>query len=166
MPFFLQKEFWTDWEGGSDFWTIYRQQYAASLQEGERDNLRHFDELFLSDLTTNERKFSDRARRSALFIMLYRDYPILQNPFRLLNHLLEIDELLANWRWRHVNMVHRMIGGRSGTGGSSGKGYLREAALKHYIFQELAELTSFFVERGRLPQLSDLLETKLGFHHS
>jgi tryptophan 2,3-dioxygenase len=164
MPFFNEPEFWSGWQGGRDFWSVYREQYASSLQEGEKENLRMFDELFLSDLTRNDRKLSDRARRAAMFIMLYRDYPILQNPFRLLNHLLEIDELLANWRWRHVNMVHRMIGGRMGTGGSSGKGYLREAALKHYIFSEIAELTSFFIERGRLPKLSDSLEKKLGFH--
>ena len=61
-------------------------------------------------------------------------------------------------------MVHRMIGTRVGTGGSSGKGYLREAALKHYIFGEFAELTSFLVERNRLPKLNDALERKLGYH--
>jgi tryptophan 2,3-dioxygenase len=134
------------------------------LGDGEKQNVKYFEELFLSDLNQNERKLSDKARRSALFIMLYRDYPILNNPYRLLNYLLEIDELLATWRWRHMNMVHRMIGTRVGTGGSSGKGYLREAALKHYIFGEFAELTSFLVERNRLPKLNDALERKLGYH--
>jgi tryptophan 2,3-dioxygenase len=62
-----------------------------------------------------------------------------------------------------MNMVHRMIGTRVGTGGSSGKGYLREAALKHYIFQEFAELTSFMVQRHNLPQLSPELEKQLGY---
>jgi tryptophan 2,3-dioxygenase len=56
-----------------------------------------------------------------------------------------------------------MIGNRSGTGGSTGKGYLREAAMKHYIFQEFAELTSFLVERSKFPQLPPTLESKLGF---
>jgi tryptophan 2,3-dioxygenase len=164
MPYFSDARFWTDWQGGQEFWQVYKQTYAASLGAGEQQNIRHFEELFLSDHTQNGRKLTDRARRSALFIMLYRDYPILQNPYRLINHLLEIDELLATWRWRHMNMVHRMIGTRVGTGGSSGKGYLREAALKHYIFEEFAELTSFLVERSRLPQLSVELERKLGFH--
>jgi tryptophan 2,3-dioxygenase len=40
---------------------------------------------------------------------------------------------------------------------------LREAALKHYIFGELAELTSFLVQRAHLPQLPEALEKKLGF---
>lgn len=164
MPFFNQPEFWTNWSDGRDFWTVYKDTYAQSLGEGESQNVKYFEELFMSDMTQNDRKLSDKARRSALFIMLYRDYPILNNPYRLLNYLLEIDELLATWRWRHMNMVHRMIGTRVGTGGSSGKGYLREAALKHYIFTEFAELTSFLVERNRLPKLSEALERKLGYH--
>ncbi|MDZ4821970.1 MAG: tryptophan 2,3-dioxygenase family protein [Flavobacteriales bacterium] len=164
MPYFIHPEFWDGWEHGSDFWSVYREVYSSSLGEGERENIRAFEELFLSDRTKNDRKLSDKARRSALFIMLYRDYPILQNPYRFLNQLLEIDELLANWRWRHMNMVHRMIGTRTGTGGSSGKGYLREAALKHYIFSEIAELNSFLIERRKLPKLSNALERKLGFN--
>jgi len=164
MPFFTEPHFWMDWEGGRDFWSVYRDTYAESLGEGEKQNVRVFEELFLSDLTNEGRKISDKARRAALFIMLYRDYPIMQNPYRLLNQLLEVDELLATWRWRHMNMVHRMIGIRVGTGGSSGKNYLREAALKHYIFNEFAELTSFLVERNRLPKLSSALEAKLGYN--
>jgi tryptophan 2,3-dioxygenase len=39
--------------------------------------------------------------------------------------LLQHDELAAAWRARHVVMVERMIGTRTGTGGSSGADYLR-----------------------------------------
>ncbi|MCY7394622.1 MAG: tryptophan 2,3-dioxygenase [Nocardioides sp.] len=39
--------------------------------------------------------------------------------------LLQHDELAASWRARHVVMVERMIGRKSGTGGSSGSSYLR-----------------------------------------
>ncbi len=163
MPYFSTPTFWTNWGGDKDFWNTYKDVYASSLGEGEKQNVRVFEELFMTDLTNEGRKLSDKARRSALFIMLYRDYPIMQNPYRLINHLLDIDELLATWRWRHMNMVHRMIGTRVGTGGSSGKGYLREAALKHYIFQEFAELTSFMVQRHNLPQLSPELEKQLGY---
>ena len=47
--------------------------------------------------------------------------------------LLQHDELAANWRARHVTMVERMIGGKSGTGGSSGAPYLRSRlGLKYY----------------------------------
>ena len=95
--------------------------------------------------------------------MLYRDYPILQNPYRIINSLLDIDELLATWRWRHMNMVHRMIGTRTGTGGSTGKDYLQGALNSHYIFKEFAELTSFMIERHKLPELSTTLRQRLGF---
>jgi tryptophan 2,3-dioxygenase len=165
MPFFDKPELWADTESGSDFWKTYRDTYAASLGEGERDNIRMFDELFMNNEEMPDRRLSKRARRAALFINLYRDYPIMQNPYRLINHLLEIDELLATWRWRHMNMVHRMIGIRVGTGGSTGKGYLREAAMKHYIFTEFAELTSFLSERHSLPKLGKTLEEKLGYNH-
>ena len=97
--------------------------------------------------------------------MLYRDYPLLQLPYQLLNLLLDLDEMLSTWRYRHMNMVHRMIGMRVGTGGSSGKDYLKSALDKHYIFQEVAEMTSFLIERRNLPKLSQELEQKLGFVH-
>jgi tryptophan 2,3-dioxygenase len=58
-----------------------------------------------------------------------------------------------------------MIGTRIGTGGSSGKDYLKAAADKHYIFADLAKLTSFLIERRKLPQLSIETERKLGFAH-
>ncbi|MBX7052788.1 MAG: tryptophan 2,3-dioxygenase [Flavobacteriales bacterium] len=162
MPFFDNNELWMGWEG-MNFWYVYRELYALSLGEGEKQNIKAFDELFMSEDTAKDKTLTAKARRAALFIFLYRDYPILQNPFRIINTLLEIDELLANWRWRHVNMVHRMIGTRVGTGGSTGKGYLREAALKHYVFAEFAELSSFLIERNKLPKLTSDLERSMGF---
>ena len=48
--------------------------------------------------------------------MLYRDEPLFRLPFALLNALIEIDEQLGNFRYRHLQMVRRMIGTRVGTG--------------------------------------------------
>jgi len=62
-----------------------------------------------------------------------------------------------------MNMVHRMIGTRIGTGGSSGKEYLKAAADRHYIFKEIAQLNSFLIERRKLPVLPSELEKQLGF---
>jgi len=50
--------------------------------------------------------------------------------------LVDIDEGLAEWRYRHVMMVHRTIGKKPGTGGSSGVEYLR-STLFHPVFPEL-----------------------------
>lgn len=46
--------------------------------------------------------------------------------------LLQHDELAAGWRARHVVMVERMIGAKSGTGGSSGSTYLRSRLPLQY----------------------------------
>jgi tryptophan 2,3-dioxygenase len=143
-------------------WSLYREIYIKSLSESEKENSKYFDEFFGDDKSV-ERSLSPKACRAALFIMLYRGYPILQLPFQLLNNLLEIDEQLSTWRYRHMNMVHRMIGTRIGTGGSSGKEYLKGAADKHYIFPEVARLTSFLIERRKLPRLNKEMERKLGF---
>lgn len=148
-------------------WSTYRETYLNSLSEGEKDNIKYFDDVFgegpLTEGSLTQRSLSPKACRAALFIMMYRGYPILQLPFQLLNNLLDIDEQLSTWRYRHMNMVHRMIGSRIGTGGSSGKEYLKGAADKHYIFTEVARLTSFLIERRKLPGLSIEMERKLGF---
>lgn len=147
---------------GKDFWNNYKHIYSSSLAEAERNNLLAFEEVFEKSSDTS-RSLSPAASRAALFIMLYRGYPLLQLPFQLLNALLEIDEQLAAWRHRHMNMVHRMIGTRIGTGGSTGKEYLKAAADKHYIFKEIAHLNSFLIERRKLPALSHDVEVRLGF---
>jgi tryptophan 2,3-dioxygenase len=161
MPFF-DKSFWEN-KSENFFWNEYRNLYEKSLLEQEKQNLVHFEMLFADKDYPAERQLSQAANRSALFIMLYRDYPLLQQPFQLLNTLLDIDEFLSAWRYRHISMVQRMIGTRIGTGGSSGKDYLKAAADKHFIFRELAELNTFLIERKNLPHLPKKLEQKLGY---
>jgi tryptophan 2,3-dioxygenase len=150
---------------GQEFWSTYRSIYEGSLASAEKENLAAFDATF-NEVMSSNRTLSPSASRAALFIMLYRGYPLLQLPFQLLNSLLEIDEQLSSWRYRHMNMVHRMIGTRIGTGGSSGKDYLKAAADKHYIFREIAQLNSFLIERRKLPPLPTEVEEKLGFRHN
>jgi tryptophan 2,3-dioxygenase len=149
------------------FWQIYRNSYKGSLADAEKGNLTALEEIFFNNFQPSTFNFqlSSAASRAALFIMLYRGYPLLQQPFQLLNCLLEIDEQLSSWRYRHMNMVHRMIGTRIGTGGSSGKDYLKAAADKHYIFREIAQLNSFLIERRKLPALPKEMEMRLGFVH-
>jgi tryptophan 2,3-dioxygenase len=61
-----------------------------------------------------------------------RHYP----HFRLAEHLLQLDERFAIWRFHHVKMVERMIGSRTGTGGSSGAKYL-SSTLGMRFFPEI-----------------------------
>jgi tryptophan 2,3-dioxygenase len=50
--------------------------------------------------------------------------------------LVDLDEGLQEWRYRHVKMVERTIGDRTGTGGSAGAGYLR-TTLFSPVFPDL-----------------------------
>lgn len=162
MPFVKNEAYWENSNGS--FWMLYRDAYKNSLMEGEQQNLDLFDSLFITDAQYPEgRTFSADASRNGLFIMLYRDFPLLQLPYDLLNTLLEIDEQLSLWRHRHIHMVQRTIGKRVGTGGSTGAAYLRGAADSHYVFKELAELTSFLLPRQLLPKLPESLIRDLGY---
>ncbi|RPD40411.1 tryptophan 2,3-dioxygenase family protein [Chitinophaga barathri] len=171
MPFFEEPGNWTNYkavtpvEAGPEhiFWQDYRQLYSGGLAEAEKDNREYFNTVFADANAGGERNLSPKACRAALFIMLYRGYPLLQLPFQVLNSLLEIDEQLSTWRYRHMSMVHRMIGSRIGTGGSTGKDYLKGALDKHFIFAEIARLTSFLIERRKLPVLSHEMGQRLGF---
>ncbi|MBL7754131.1 MAG: tryptophan 2,3-dioxygenase [Chitinophagaceae bacterium] len=154
----------TYWEHEDSFFDVYRSAYAASLQDGEKQNLQSFDRVFMQrDTYDTGRRLSLTSNRAALFIMLYRDYPLLNAPYQFINALLDIDELLAQWRYRHMNMVQRMIGRRIGTGGSTGADYLKAAADTHYVFKEFADLTSFLIQRRLLPELPAKLEAMLKY---
>ncbi|MFM8387687.1 MAG: tryptophan 2,3-dioxygenase [Actinomycetota bacterium] len=61
----------------------------------------------------------------------------------LLEELVDIDEGLQEWRYRHVKMVERTIGNSRGTGGSSGAGYLK-STLFNPVFPELWAIRSRF----------------------
>ncbi|OHV44740.1 tryptophan 2,3-dioxygenase [Pseudofrankia sp. BMG5.36] len=55
--------------------------------------------------------------------------------------LVDIDEGIQEWRYRHVKMVERIIGARTGTGGSPGAEYLR-STLFHPSFPDLWQVRS------------------------
>ena len=174
MPFF-EEEFWRDWEDSPDeaaaqpgrslFWNRYRLLYEQSLSERDDkpDLLGKFDDIFFK---TGWGAFRPTALRAALFIMLYRDEPMFRLPFALLNSLIEIDEQLATFRYRHLQMVRRMIGTRVGTGGSSGEQYLQGAVNRNYIYKELAGVITFLIERRHLPKLPPRLHQALRFSFS
>ena len=170
MPFFDEKNYWSNYQSsGADkalhpFWSDYENIYTNSLAEGEKTNTTFFRNIFFNADNNPERTLSAAACRSALFIMIYRGYPMLELPFQLLDTLLEIDNQLGNWRYRHINMVRRMIGTRIGTGGSTGAGYLQGAMDKHYIFKEISQLNSFLIDRRKLPTLPKELTDKLGYN--
>lgn len=57
-----------------------------------------------------------------ILIRIYREDP---KNSELCERLVDLDEGMQEWRYRHVKMVERTIGVKMGTGGSAGAGYLR-----------------------------------------
>jgi len=112
-----------------------------------------------------ELRLSYKATMAALLINLYRGKPILTTPFNFLTELMNIDELLTTWRYRHAQMVQRMIGNKVGTGGSSGHEYLAKTAEKHRIFKDLHNISSLLIPRSELPELPIDLNQELSFYY-
>ena len=71
-------------------------------------------------------------------IDLYRRDP---KHAEMCERLVDLDEGLQEWRYRHVKMVQRTIGAKAGTGGSSGAQYL-VTTLMTPIFPDLWEIRS------------------------
>lgn len=129
------------------------------------------------------KKFLDRKGMShdaflaALFIHLYRDKPILQQPHRLLEALKEVDELFSVWRNWHSSMVMRMIGQKPGTAAydkkAANSGEQSEAAASVYgykylegtssyrFFPELARVSSYMIPRKYLPKIPANVEIEM-----
>jgi tryptophan 2,3-dioxygenase len=81
------------------------------------------------------------ARRESL-LAVARDRERYGDLWDVAEGLVTHDELVGQWRARHVDMVERQIGTKSGTGGSSGAPYLRRS-LGVRFFPELWELRSY-----------------------
>ena len=154
------------------FWNDYRKIYADSLNEKEAGRINDFDFIFFEkkdntivDQSPETPLFTAAALRAALFIMLYRDFPVFQTSYQILDSLIEVDQQLSNWRHKHIDMVRRMIGMRTGTGNTTGRGYLEGALNSHYIFKDLARLSTFLIERKNLPKLPEELIKKLSYNN-
>ncbi len=175
--------------GDFKFWSIFKEAVETMLNHDEKvlkeadylsdaektfqlndlENTRAtFDALFDKDkydeLKTQGRfRMSQEATLSALFINLYREQPMLNGPFRLLQGLVEIDEKFTTWRYRHTTMVLRMIGSKIGTGGSAGHDYLRQTTQNNRFFRDLFNLTTFLIPRSALPELPDEVIKAMNF---
>ncbi len=125
--------------------------------------LEAFAAVFEPDANPGAWRLSPKAVQAALFITVYREMPAVQQAFRLLSLLMDIDETLTFWRYRHALMVERMIGRKIGTGGSSGRAYLTATAERHRVFGDLFQLSTFLIPRSSLPALPAEVKRRLGF---
>lgn len=60
-------------------------------------------------------------------LQVYREQPLAA---QVCERLVDLDEGLQEWRYRHVKMVERTIGSKAGTGGSAGAAYLRDTLFQ------------------------------------
>ncbi|WP_027965111.1 tryptophan 2,3-dioxygenase [Halalkalibacillus halophilus] len=67
---------------------------------------------------------------------VYQDTDRYWDLYQLAEKLVDIEDWMQQWRFRHMKTVERIIGHKKGTGGSSGVGYLKQV-LDHYFFPEL-----------------------------
>ena len=73
-----------------------------------------------------------------VLLAVYRDDG---EPAQVAERLVDLDEGMQEWRYRHVKMVERTIGSKPGTGGSPGVAYLR-TTLSHPMFPDLWAIRS------------------------
>ena len=72
----------------------------------------------------------------AILVDVYRTSP---KNLELCERLVDLDEGIMEWRYRHVKMVERTIGAKMGSGGSAGSRYLR-TTLNEPAFPDLWEI--------------------------
>jgi tryptophan 2,3-dioxygenase len=72
----------------------------------------------------------------SVFLTIYEDTAAHWAAYEMAEKLMDIEEYFQLWRFRHMKTVERVIGHRSGTGGSSGVSFLKRA-LEQCFFPEL-----------------------------
>ncbi|HLR03085.1 MAG TPA: tryptophan 2,3-dioxygenase [Virgibacillus sp.] len=73
------------------------------------------------------------------WITVYKNVDQYWELYELAEELVDIEDLFQQWRFRHMKTVERIIGFKTGTGGSGGVNYLKKV-IDQYFFPELWEL--------------------------
>ena len=90
-----------------------------------------------------DRDFTQAYRRNPELVpvlkTIYDDPRAWWDAYDMCEKLLDVEEGFQLWRFRHLKTVERIIGHKSGTGGSSGVPFLKKA-LEHTFFPELIDV--------------------------
>lgn len=119
--------------------------------KGELNAARRF--LFAEDVEAELRPRRVRIRAAILFIESYRELPLLAWPREVIDGLVALEQAFVIWRQRHARMVERVIGRRTGTGGSAGVDYLDRTALRYRIFHDLWAVRTLLIRRSVMPEM-------------
>lgn len=109
--------------------------------------------LLAEDIDERIRKRASRQRAALVFIESYRELPLLAWPRVIIDELVAFEQAFVIFRQRHARMVERVIGRRTGTGGSSGVDYLDQTALRYRIFRDVWAVRTLLVRQAELPPL-------------
>lgn len=95
------------------------------------------------DKAVLERDISETYQKNAsveqAWLQVYQNVDRYWDLYQLAEKLVDIEDWFQQWRFRHMKTVERIIGHKTGTGGSSGVSYLKKV-LDHYFFPELWEI--------------------------
>jgi tryptophan 2,3-dioxygenase len=121
--------------------------------EKEAEGARAF--LRAEDAADVDRAKVSRIRAALIFIESYRELPLLAWPRAVLDAVVGFEQAFVIFRQRHARMVERIIGRRTGTGGSAGVDYLDQTALKYRIFRDVWAVRTILVKEAELPPLEN-----------
>ena len=120
--------------------------------EKERESARRF--LFAEDIEDQgERERRMRIRAALVFLESYRELPLLAWPREIIDALVSLEQGMLIFRQRHARMVERIIGRRTGTGGSAGVDYLDRTALTYRVFDDVWAVRTLQLREAALPAL-------------
>jgi tryptophan 2,3-dioxygenase len=105
------------------------------------------------DVPEPERAHRRRVRAALVFIESYRELPLLAWPREVIDAIVALEQSFVIFRQRHARMVERVIGRRTGTGGSAGVEYLDQTALKYRIFEDVWAVRTLLIRKDALPPL-------------
>jgi tryptophan 2,3-dioxygenase len=111
--------------------------------------------VMAEDIEEAQRARVRRVRAAAIFVESYRELPLLAWPRELLDAIVTFEQAFVIFRQRHARMVERVIGRRTGTGGSAGVDYLDNTALKYRIFKDIWAARTLLLRREALPKLDN-----------
>lgn len=124
----------------------------AGRYEKEKAGARAF--LEAHDVSDEQRAARSRIRAALLFIESYRELPLLAWPREVIDALVALEQAFVIFRQRHARMVERVIGRRTGTGGSAGVDYIDQTALRYRVFHDIWAVRTILVREAALPPVS------------
>ena len=130
---------------------LWRERYEKELRFAEKFLFAEDDASF----DEKERLYRRRVRAALVFLESYRELPRLAWPREALDALVEMEQQMLIWRSRHARMVERVIGRRTGTGGSAGVDYLDQTALKYRVFGDVWAIRTLLVQKSAVPPIEN-----------